>query len=156
MNAETPVQGMLDTNIMILQRWIDPAQLPDEMAIGAITIAELSAGPHHIRGNDQQDDFDEHGERARRLEVLLRAESEFDPGRRPPSTAVELVSVRTTDCSARGAATCAPENVEKVVTGCVGEVGEHHGIRRRSVGGLQHRGNTSGRAARHTKDEAVR
>ena len=79
MNAELPRQGMLDTNILILRRWIDPAELPDEMAISAITLAELSAGPHEVRGNDEQDRYDEHAERARRLEILQRAESEFDP-----------------------------------------------------------------------------
>lgn len=79
MNAEMPRQGMLDTNIMILRHWINPAELPDEMAISAITLAELSAGPHHVHANDEQDRYDEHAERARRLEVLQRAESEFDP-----------------------------------------------------------------------------
>ena len=79
MSGELPRQGMLDTNILILRRWINPAELPDEMAIGAITLAELSAGPHEVRRNDEQDAYDEHAERARRLEVLQRAESEFDP-----------------------------------------------------------------------------
>lgn len=79
MSGEPPRQGMLDTNIVILRRWIDPAELPDEMAISAITLAELSAGPHEVRGNNEQDAYDEHAERARRLELLQRAESEFDP-----------------------------------------------------------------------------
>jgi len=79
MSAERPSQGVLDTNILILRRWIDPEDLPDEMAITAITLAELSAGPHEVRHNDEQDDYDEHSERARRLDVLQRAESEFDP-----------------------------------------------------------------------------
>lgn len=79
MSGDFPRQGMLDTNIMILRRWIDPGQLPDEMAISAITLAELSAGPHEVRGNSEQDRYDEHAERARRLEILQRAESEFDP-----------------------------------------------------------------------------
>jgi predicted nucleic acid-binding protein len=79
MSGELPPQGMLDTNILILRRWIDPAELPDEMAISAITLAELSAGPHEVRRNDDQNDRDEHAERARRLEILQRAESEFDP-----------------------------------------------------------------------------
>jgi predicted nucleic acid-binding protein len=61
---------MLDTNI--LRKWIDPAELPDEMAISAITLAELSAGPHEIRGNDEQAAHDEHAERARRPEILQR------------------------------------------------------------------------------------
>jgi predicted nucleic acid-binding protein len=79
MSGEPPRQGMLDTNIMILRRLADPAELPDEMAISAVTLAELSAGPHEVRRNDEQDAYDEHAERARRLEVLQRAENEFDP-----------------------------------------------------------------------------
>ena len=79
MSGEQPRRGMLDTNIVVLRRWVDPAQLPDEMAISAITLAELSAGPHQVRRNDEQDFYDEHAERARRLEVLQRAENEFDP-----------------------------------------------------------------------------
>ena len=72
-------QGLLDTNIMILRKWVDPAELPSEIAISAITLAELSAGPHEVRGNHEQDDYDEHAERARRMDVLQRAENEFDP-----------------------------------------------------------------------------
>ena len=69
-------RGLLDTNIVILRRSIDPAELPDEMAISVVTLAELSAGPHQVgvdRGDDQV------AERARRLEVLQRVEHEFDP-----------------------------------------------------------------------------
>lgn len=69
-------QGLLDTNILILRKWIDPAELPDEMAITAITLAELSAGPHQVRSKAG---YNEHAERARRMDVLQRAESEFDP-----------------------------------------------------------------------------
>jgi predicted nucleic acid-binding protein len=79
MTGERPRQGMLDTNIVILRKWIDPGELPAEMAISAVTLAELSAGPHEVRGNDEQDAYDELAERARRLEILQRAESEFDP-----------------------------------------------------------------------------
>lgn len=79
MNGDLPRQGMVDTNILILRSWIDPAELPDEMAISAITLAELSAGPHEVRPNDEQSSYDEHTERARRLEILQRAENEFDP-----------------------------------------------------------------------------
>jgi predicted nucleic acid-binding protein len=71
-------RGLLDTNIMILRKSIDPAELPDEMAISAITLAELSAGPHQVRRSDEQGDYDEHAERARRLDVVQRAENEFD------------------------------------------------------------------------------
>jgi predicted nucleic acid-binding protein len=45
----------------------------------AITLAELSAGPHEVRPSGEQDRYDEHAERARRLEILQRAENEFDP-----------------------------------------------------------------------------
>lgn len=79
MSGEPRRQGMLDTNIVILRRWIEPADLPDEMAISAITLAELSAGPHEVRRSGEQAVYDEHAERARRLEVLQRAESEFEP-----------------------------------------------------------------------------
>lgn len=58
---------------------VDPEQLPDEMAISAITLAELSAGPHQVRRDDEQSAYDEHAERGRRLEVLQRVENEFDP-----------------------------------------------------------------------------
>ena len=79
MTSEHHQQGLLDTNIMILRRWINPGELPEEMAISAVTLAELSAGPHQVRRNDDQDDYDEHTERARRLDVLQRTENEFDP-----------------------------------------------------------------------------
>jgi hypothetical protein len=72
-------RGLLDTNILILRRWVDPAELPNEMAISAVTLAELSAGPHQVRPNGEQDAYDEHAERGRRLDVLQRAENEFDP-----------------------------------------------------------------------------
>jgi hypothetical protein len=79
MSGEQPRQGMVDTNILILRRWIEPEELPDEMAISAVTLAELSAGPHEVRRNDEQGLYDEREERARRTETLQRAESEFDP-----------------------------------------------------------------------------
>ncbi|MFE4828209.1 type II toxin-antitoxin system VapC family toxin [Streptomyces sp. NPDC056672] len=72
-------QGLLDTNIVILRKWLDPGELPAEVAISAITLAELSAGPHEVRRNEDQGDYDEHAERARRLDILQRAENEFDP-----------------------------------------------------------------------------
>ena len=78
MSASAHHQGLLDTNILILRRWLDPAELPNEMAISAVTLAELSAGPHQVRPNSEQQTYDEHEERARRLDVLQRAESEFD------------------------------------------------------------------------------
>lgn len=79
MTGESHPRGLVDTNILILRKWIDPDELPAEIAISAITLAELSAGPHGVRRNDEQDDYDEHAERARRVDVLQRAENEFDP-----------------------------------------------------------------------------
>jgi predicted nucleic acid-binding protein len=74
--AGDPRRGLLDTNILILRKWVDSDELPDEMAISAVTLAELSAGPHQVR---KDADYDENSERARRLDVLQRAENEFDP-----------------------------------------------------------------------------
>lgn len=76
MSAE-PTQGLLDTNILILRDRIDVTELPDEMAVSAVTLAELSAGPHLVRPDSS--DYDEHAERARRIDVLQRVENEFDP-----------------------------------------------------------------------------
>lgn len=79
MSGERYPRGMLDTNVVIMRNWVTPAELPDEMAISAITLAELTAGPLMVRSTREQSRYDEHEERARRLEVLQRAESEFDP-----------------------------------------------------------------------------
>jgi len=79
MTAEPARRGLLDTNIMILRSRIVPEELPDEMAISAVTLAELSAGPHQVRPDTEQDAYFEAAERARRLDVLQRAEHGFDP-----------------------------------------------------------------------------
>ena len=79
MTAELARRGLLDTNITILRSRIVPEELPDEMAISAVTLAELSAGPHQVRPDTEQDAYFEAAERARRLDVLQRAEHEFDP-----------------------------------------------------------------------------
>jgi predicted nucleic acid-binding protein len=68
-------RGLLDTDVVILRSRIDAAELPDEMAISAVTLAELSAGPHQVRAGAG---YVEAAERARRLDVLQRAEHEFD------------------------------------------------------------------------------
>jgi len=79
MTAESARRGLLDTSIMILRSRIVPEEIPDEMAISAVTLAELSAGPHQVRPDTEQDAYFEAAERARRLDVLQRAEHEFDP-----------------------------------------------------------------------------
>lgn len=70
-----PDRGLLDTNILILRRGIEPAELPDVMAISTVTLAELSAGVHLVPA----DDPDAHAERARRVAILQQAETEFEP-----------------------------------------------------------------------------
>lgn len=62
--------GLLDTNILVHWPRLDPHQLPDRAAISTITLAELSAGVHATADARV---------RADRLELLQRAESEFDP-----------------------------------------------------------------------------
>jgi predicted nucleic acid-binding protein len=49
---------------------IDPERLPRELAISAITLAELAAGPHATR---------DAAERARRQDRLQRTEATFEP-----------------------------------------------------------------------------
>jgi predicted nucleic acid-binding protein len=65
-----PSRGLLDTSVLIDHDLIDPAVLPDESAIAAISLAELAAGPHATR--------DIH-ERARRQDRLQWAASTWDP-----------------------------------------------------------------------------
>jgi len=63
-------RGLLDTNILILRADISASDLPDEMAISAVTLAEL-ADVVHSAGDE--------AERARRVDILQRAENEFAP-----------------------------------------------------------------------------
>jgi predicted nucleic acid-binding protein len=65
-----PVRGLVDTSVVIDMEQIDPADLPVEIAISAITLAELAAGPHATSNP---------AERARRQDRLQRAEATFDP-----------------------------------------------------------------------------
>ena len=65
-----PARGLLDTSVVIDHDLIDPALLPDESAISAITLAELAAGPHATENTD---------ERARRQDRLQWATATWDP-----------------------------------------------------------------------------
>jgi len=65
-----PARGLVDTSIVIDLTGIEPAQLPSEIAISAVTLAELAAGPHATT---------DLAERARRQDRLQRAEATFDP-----------------------------------------------------------------------------
>jgi predicted nucleic acid-binding protein len=76
MAAEPHPAGLLDTGVIILRNRVEHDALPQTVAISAITLAELSAGPHLVRARAGRD---EAAERARRTEVLQRVEHEFDP-----------------------------------------------------------------------------
>jgi predicted nucleic acid-binding protein len=65
-----PTRGVLDTSVVIDHDVIDPALLPDESAISAVTLAELAAGPHATENKD---------ERARRQDRLQWATATWDP-----------------------------------------------------------------------------
>ena len=65
-----PPRGLVDTSVVIDLERIDPAVLPVEIAISAMTLAELAAGPHATT---------DPAERARRQDRLQRAEATFDP-----------------------------------------------------------------------------
>lgn len=64
-----PARGVLDTSAIIGLERIDPATLPLQVAIAAITLAELAAGPHATS---------DPSERARRQQRLQLAEATFD------------------------------------------------------------------------------
>lgn len=63
-------RGLIDTSILIDLERIDEAVLPLELAVSALTMAELAAGPHATTDS---------AERARRQERLQRAEATFEP-----------------------------------------------------------------------------
>jgi hypothetical protein len=59
----------VDTSVVIELGRIDPGDLPSEIAISAVTLAELAAGPHATVDPD---------ERARRQDLLQRTEAAFE------------------------------------------------------------------------------
>ena len=65
-----PDRGLLDTSVVIDLGRIDSDRLPAESAIAAVTLAELAAGPHATRDED---------ERARRQDRLQWAATTWDP-----------------------------------------------------------------------------
>lgn len=62
-------RGLVDTSVVIDLERVAPDVLPAELAVAAVTMAELAAGPHAT---------DDPTERARRQERLQRAETTFD------------------------------------------------------------------------------
>lgn len=75
--ADRHARGLADTSVVIDLDRIDAADLPAELAVSAVTMAELAAGPHATSDRE---------ERARRQDRLQRAEATFDP--LPVDTAV--------------------------------------------------------------------
>ena len=63
-------RGLIDTSVIIEIEQIAEEALPLEVAVAAITLAELAAGPHATADS---------AERARRQERLQRAEATFEP-----------------------------------------------------------------------------
>jgi len=63
-------RGLVDTSVVIELDRVDPQTLPPQIAVAAITLAELAAGPLAT---------DDLVERARRQERLQLAEATFDP-----------------------------------------------------------------------------
>jgi predicted nucleic acid-binding protein len=63
-------RGLIDTSVVIDLERVDRGDLPSELAISAVTLAELAAGPH-ATGDP--------AERARRQDRLQRTEATFEP-----------------------------------------------------------------------------
>ncbi|GMQ98488.1 MAG: hypothetical protein BMS9Abin17_1001 [Acidimicrobiia bacterium] len=62
-------RGILDTSVVIDLDTLDVSDLPVEVAISSITLAEVAAGPHATNDPD---------ERGRRQDRLQRVEAAFD------------------------------------------------------------------------------
>jgi predicted nucleic acid-binding protein len=62
--------AVVDTNIIAALRLYDPSELPDTLLITAVTLGELSFGPHAT---------DDPAKRAGRVAVLQHVEATFDP-----------------------------------------------------------------------------
>jgi predicted nucleic acid-binding protein len=69
-DPDRPVRGLLDTSVVIDLDQFEWGDLPEQVAISAITMAELAAGPHATSDPDEQ---------GRRQDRLQRAEAVFDP-----------------------------------------------------------------------------
>lgn len=120
------MRGIIDTNLVIHLDRIAPALIPDEPAITAITLAELSIGP---LATD-----DEH-ERASRQARLQEAEAIFEPlpfdaaaaraygrvaaslrraGRKPQARAFDALIAATALSQGLGVWTCNPNDFEGI------------------------------------------
>lgn len=69
-NSTLVPAGIIDTSVIIDMEQLSAERLPMRMAISAVTLAELAAGPNAT---------DDVAERARRQDRLQRVEATFDP-----------------------------------------------------------------------------
>jgi predicted nucleic acid-binding protein len=118
--------GVLDTNALILLERLDPADLPAEPIITAITLAELSMGP--LVATDDE-------ERAARQARLQEVESAFEPvpfdasaarafgwvavslrrsGRKPAARAFDALIAATAIANRLTLYTCSPRDYEGI------------------------------------------
>lgn len=70
-----PAEGLLDTNVVIHLPRLTPVDLPTSACVSAVTVAELAAGVHAVRGEDGAS----RAERGRRLQLLQEVERQFEP-----------------------------------------------------------------------------
>ena len=117
-------RGVIDTSVVIDLQHVSANELPSELAITAITLAELAAGP--LATNDPE-------EQARRQDRLQRAESTFQAlpfdtaaaraygriyatviaaGRRPRGRQVDLLIAATVLAEGLPLYTCNPGDFE--------------------------------------------
>jgi predicted nucleic acid-binding protein len=62
-------RGLIDTSVAIALETIDPSRLPSEIAISALTLAELTAGPYAAKSE---------ANRTRRQDHLQRIEASIE------------------------------------------------------------------------------
>ncbi|HUB36789.1 MAG TPA: type II toxin-antitoxin system VapC family toxin [Solirubrobacteraceae bacterium] len=67
--TERRPRGLIDTSVVIALELLSPADLPVELAVSAVTMAELATGPEATEDAE---------ERARRIGLIQHAEDAFD------------------------------------------------------------------------------
>ena len=118
--------GILDTNTVILLERLQPAELPDDPVITAITLAELSVGPLVT---------DDGAERAARQARLQEVEAVFEPlpfdapaarafgrvaaslrrsGRKPAARAFDALIAATAIANGLAVYTCNPRDYAEI------------------------------------------
>jgi predicted nucleic acid-binding protein len=67
---EAPRRGLIDTSVIIALENIEASTLPEELAISAVSLAELAAGPHATKDSSES---------ARRQVRVQYVEASLDP-----------------------------------------------------------------------------